>query len=78
VREPLKRLQLTFGTGTGRFSGIFAGLRADLPANFSLVGEYDSRRFNAGIWFTPVRQLTLKAEVQNGNPYIGGQFRLVY
>ena len=78
VREPLQRLKLTFGTGTGRFSGIFAGIRADFPAHLSLVGEYDSRRFNAGIWYTPVRQLTLKAELQNNNPYFGGQFRLVY
>lgn len=78
VREPIQRLQLTFGTGTGRFSGIFAGLRADLPARFSLIGEYDSRRFNAGLWYTPIRQVTLKAELQNGNPYFGGQFRLAY
>lgn len=78
IREPLQRLQLTFGTGTGRFSGVFAGVRADLPAKFSLVGEFDARRFNAGIWYTPVRQLTLKAELQNGNPYFGGQFRLAY
>lgn len=78
VRKPLERLQFTFGTGTGRFSGLFAGLRADLPAHFSLVTEYDARRLNAGIWFTPVRPLTLKAELQNGNPYFGGQFRLVY
>jgi hypothetical protein len=78
VRRPLERLKLTFGTGTGRFSGILAGLRADLPANFSLVAEYDSRRFNAGLWYSPVRQVTLKAELQNGNPYFGGQLRLAY
>lgn len=78
IREPIQRLKLSFGTGTGRFSGIFAGIKADLPARFSLVGEFDARRFNAGIWYTPVRQLTLKAELQNGNPYFGGQFRLAY
>lgn len=78
IREPIQRLKLTLGTGTGRFSGIFAGVRADLPGRFSLVGEYDARRFNAGIWYTPVRQVTLKAELQNGNPYFGGQFRVAY
>jgi len=78
IREPIRRLQLTFGTGTGRFAGILAGIKVDLPARLSLVGEYDSRRLNAGIWYSPVRQVTLKAELQNGNPYFGGQFRVAY
>ena len=76
VPEPLERLQLTLGVGTGRFSGPLAGLRADLPANFSLIAEYDARRFNAGIWWSPIDQLTLKGELQNGNPFVGGEFRL--
>ncbi|MCC2670254.1 MAG: protein of unknown function rane lipoprotein [Armatimonadetes bacterium] len=62
VREPLRRLQLTFGTGTGRLSGIFAGLRADLPAHLSLIAEYDSRRFNAGIWYTPIRPFSPRSK----------------
>ena len=75
VKRPLERVQLNFGTGTGRFSGLLAGARVDLPGRFSLVGEFDSRRLNAGIWFSPVRPLTLKGELQNGNPYFGGEFR---
>lgn len=76
VPKPLERLQLTLGSGTGRFSGVLAALRVDLPAHFTLISEYDARRFNAGIWFRPVRPLTLKAELQNGNPYLGGDFTL--
>lgn len=76
VRKPIERLQITLGGGTGRLGGVFGGLRVDLPARFSLVAEYDSRRLNTGIWFTPVKPLTLKAELQNGNPYLGGSFTL--
>jgi hypothetical protein len=70
--------QVTLGTGTGRFSGLLAGLRVDLPARLSLVGEFDARRLNAGIWFTPIRPITLKAELQNGNPYVGGELHLAF
>lgn len=75
IPRPIERVQLTLGTGTGRFSGILAAARVDLPAHFSLVSEFDARRLNAGIWFTPTKALTLKGELQNGNPYVGGQFR---
>lgn len=76
IPKPIERVQLTFGTGTGRFSGIFAGTRIDLPARFSLVAEFDARRLNTGLWWSPVRPLTLKGELHNGNPYAGGEFRL--
>lgn len=72
----IDQLQLNVGAGTGRFSGIFASAKVDLPARFSLVGEFDARRFNAGLWYTPIQQVTLKAELQNGNPYFGGNFNL--
>jgi len=75
VPKPLERVQLTFGTGTGRLSGIFAGARFDLPHRLSLVAEYDTRRLNAGVWFSPIRPVTLKAELQNGNPFLGGELR---
>lgn len=74
--KPFRRVQFTLGVGTGRLGGLFAGTRVDLPLGFSLVGEYDSQRLNEGIWFTPVKPLTFKAELQNGNPYLGGELRL--
>lgn len=75
IPKPLQRIQLNFGTGTGRLSGIFGSLRLDLPAHFSLVTEYDTRRLNVGVWFTPIRPLVVKAEMQNGIPYLGGELR---
>lgn len=73
--RPFRRAQLTLGTGTGRLSGVFAGLRLDLPANISLVTEYDTRRLNLGFWISPVKSLSLKAELQNGEPFFGGELR---
>lgn len=73
--RPFRRAQLSLGTGTGRLSGLFAGLRLDLPANVSLVTEYDARRLNVGLWVSPVRSLSLKAELQNGEPFFGGELR---
>lgn len=71
----IRRTQLTLGLGTGRFGGPLAGIRFDLPARFSLIAEYDSRRLNAGVRFSPVKPLILKAELQNGIPFVGGEFR---
>jgi hypothetical protein len=68
----LPPFQLNLGVGTGKFSGPLAGIKINLPAHFDLVGEYDARRFNAGLWFTPVKPLTLKAELQNGEFFFGG------
>jgi len=72
VRRPLQRLQFTVGTGSGRFSGLLGSLRGDLPGGFSLVAEFDARRLNLGVWFSPIPPVTLKAELQNGNAYVGG------
>jgi hypothetical protein len=78
IPRPLERVQVTLGMGTGRFSGFLGAVRADLPGRFSLIGEYDARRFNAGLWFSPVKPLTLKAELHNGDPYLGGELRLSF
>lgn len=76
IPRGLKRVQLTLGTGTGRFSGVLAGVRADLPSRVTLIAEHDSRRLNLGVWFSPIKPLTLKGEIQNGNPYFGAEFRI--
>ena len=75
VPKPIQRVQFTLGTGTGRFSGVLAGARVDLPAHVSLISEYDARRLNVGLWYSPARAITLKGELQNGNPYLGGELR---
>jgi hypothetical protein len=73
VPKPFQRVQLNVGVGTGRFGGPLAGIRADLPAGFSLVGEYDARRLNFGLWFNPVPAFSLRGELQNGNPFVGAE-----
>jgi len=78
IPEALDRVQLTVGTGTGRFSGLFAAVRVDVAQRVSLIAEYDARRLNAGIWVTPIKPVTIKAELQNGNPYLGGELRLSF
>jgi hypothetical protein len=71
----LPPMQLNFGVGSGKFSGPLAGLRIKLPAHLDLVAEYDARRLNAGLWYSPIRHLTLKAELQNGEFFFGGTLR---
>ncbi|MBI3910089.1 MAG: hypothetical protein HY320_04045 [Armatimonadetes bacterium] len=76
VPAPLREIQTTLGIGTGRLGGPFLGVRASLPARLSLIGEWDSQRFNAGLWWTPIRGLTLKGELHNGNPFLGGRIQV--
>ncbi len=75
VPRPIRRLQLTLGAGSGRFGGILAGARADLPAHFSLVTEYDARHLNVGLWYNPARAISLKGELQNGSAFVGAEAR---
>ncbi len=72
----LGEVQMNLGFGTGRFSGLFLGARTKLTPQLSLIAEFDSRRLNAGIWFQPTDQFTLKLESQNRETYLGGEFRL--
>jgi hypothetical protein len=71
----LPPMQLNFGVGTGKFSGPLAGIKINLPAHLDLVAEYDARRLNAGLWYSPMKHLTLKAELQNGELFFGGSLR---
>ena len=67
------RTQLHAGIGTSRFSPGFLGVEFFLPANLSLAAEYDGRRANFGARWRPVRFLSLKGELWNGEPFVGGQ-----
>lgn len=72
----LRRLQATVGIGTDRLGGLFAGVRWRAATAVSLLGEYDSRRFNAGLWWSPTPVLTLKGELHNGDPFVGARVEL--
>ena len=45
------------------------------PFGFGLYGEYDARKFNAGISWSPIGMLRLKAESWNGRVFVGAQLR---
>ena len=76
IPQGIDRVQLNLGFGTGRFGGVFASARVDVLRRVSLITEFDSRRLNLGLWFTPIAPVTLKAELQNGNPYLGGDLTI--
>jgi len=67
-----------FGFGTGRFGTVLLGVRRRLPGGFSLVAEFDSRRWNEGLWWQPVNFLRLRGEFQNGTPFVGGNLMVQF
>jgi hypothetical protein len=73
VPKPIQRVEFTVGTGSGRFTGLLAGAKVVLPFKLGLIAEYDARRLNVGATWNPVTPLTLKAQLQNGTPYLGGE-----
>ena len=74
----LRPIQATLGIGTDRLGGPFAGLRWRVASGVSLLGEYDSRRFNAGLWWSPTPALTLKGELHNGDPFVGARLQFAF
>lgn len=68
----VRRAELTLGLGTGRLGPVLAGVAVELPWRARLVAEYDARRLNAGLEFRPIRPLSLKTQLQNGNFFFGG------
>jgi hypothetical protein len=66
-------LRLHAGLGTGDLSGLFLGAKLKLPAGFALVGETHRGDFNAGLWWTPLRIMSVKAESWDGDFFFGAQ-----
>jgi hypothetical protein len=54
---------------------VFLGGQIGFPFGFGLYGEYDARKFNAGISWSPIGVLRLKAESWNGRVFVGAQLR---
>jgi hypothetical protein len=61
------------GVGSNRLSGVFAGGQVGFPFGFGLYAEYDARDVNAGISWSPIKLLRLKAESWRGHIFVGGQ-----
>jgi hypothetical protein len=61
------------GVGSGSLSGIFLGGQVGLPLGFRVYAEYDARSFNAGLSWSPIAPLRLKAESWDGTVFVGAQ-----
>jgi hypothetical protein len=63
------------GVGSGKLSGVFVGGQAGFPFGFGIYGEYDTRHFNAGLSWSPIGIVHLKAESWGGRLFVGAQLR---
>lgn len=78
-------LRIHAGAGSGRYSGVFAGIEktinpisvitgSDAFPSTNLIVEYDGKRMNYGARLSIVPGLKLDAGVRNHNGYIGISF----
>jgi hypothetical protein len=74
----LRELRLHLGAGTGDLSGIFLGAHAKLPLGFAVALEQTRGGFNAGLWWSPVRIVRLKAESWDGDLFFGAQVNTLF
>jgi hypothetical protein len=63
------------GIGSNQLSGIFLGGEAGFPFGFGVLAEYDSRHVNAGLSWSPISLIRLKAESWGGKVFVGAQLR---
>ncbi|MEP0766370.1 MAG: hypothetical protein HRF45_07520 [Fimbriimonadia bacterium] len=66
-----KDFLLHFGFGSGAIGGVFAGFEFPLTNNFTLWGEHDSRRINAGAQWTPSRGLGIRLFMSDSRAWFG-------
>lgn len=57
--------EITLGAGTGRYKGLFAGMRLTATNYLRFLLEYDSRRMTAGLEVMPVKGLLLRWVIQD-------------
>jgi hypothetical protein len=69
----LRGVRVHGGLGTGDLSGIFLGANLRLPLGLALVAETHRGDFNAGLWWTPLRAVSVKAESWNGDFFFGAR-----
>jgi hypothetical protein len=71
----LRELRVHGGVGTGELSGPFLGALAGLPLGLTLALEASREGFNAGLWWSPLKVVRLKAESWDGDLFFGAQVR---
>ena len=63
------------GIGSNQLSGVFVGGEAGFPFGFGAYAEYDTRHVNAGLSWSPIGLIRLKAESWGGRVFVGAQLR---
>jgi hypothetical protein len=63
------------GIGSNQLSGLFFGAEAGIPLGLRLYAEYDSNDWNAGLSWSPLPLLSLKAESWDGDFFVGAQIK---
>lgn len=63
------------GIGSNQLSGLFLGGQAGIGMGLRLYLEYDTEDFNAGLAWSPLPIVSLKAESWGGDFFIGAQLR---
>jgi hypothetical protein len=61
------------GIGSNALSGVFFGAEASIPFGLRLYAEYDARNLNAGLAWSPLPLLSLKAESWDGDIFVGAR-----
>ena len=74
----IRDLRLHLGAGTGDLSGLFLGAQAGLPLGFTLAVEAKHGGYDAGIWWSPIRIVRLKAESWDGGLFFGAQVNAIF
>jgi hypothetical protein len=68
-------IKLHAGIGSNQLSGVFAGGEVGFPFGFGAYAEYDTRHVNAGLSWSPISLIRLKAESWSGRVFVGAQLR---
>lgn len=66
--------ELTLGFGTGRYKGLFAGVRLPATDFLRFLVEYDSVRMTAGLELQPVRGFLVRWIVRDRESLVGATF----
>jgi hypothetical protein len=63
------------GIGSNQLSGLFLGAHAGIGLGLRLYVEHDTEDFNAGLAWSPLPIVSLKAESWDGDFFVGAQLK---
>jgi hypothetical protein len=71
---PIHDVKLHAGVGVDGIDGLFAGAEAGFPLGFKLYAEYFQKEFNFAVGWGMLPGLQLKAQLLDGETFVGLQF----